>query len=103
MPKLTKQQAAFGSGIAITPTVVLSRFEVLAKGIPKDQWINSEVLCEFARKHASHCYVPETFLYQLKQPTIYDGEPACFSLVDGKVIPEPTPLRELEEAEYGTA
>jgi hypothetical protein len=45
MRKLTKQQAAFGSGIAITPTVTLSRFEVLAKGIPKDQWIQNEVLC----------------------------------------------------------
>jgi hypothetical protein len=101
--KLTKQQQAFGSGRAIDPKVVLSRFEVLAKGIPESEWIQNEALCAFARENADRYYVPETFLYQLKQATIYDGEPSAYSVVDGTVIPEPKPLRELEEAEHGTA
>lgn len=103
---LSKTQQAFGAGRTVEQLfkqeAVLTRFETLAKGIPEDQWIYSETLCAFARQHKDRYFVPERFLAALREATAYDTEPSAYSLVAGVIIPELSPLQEVEDVNEET-
>lgn len=69
---MNKTKTSFNSGKSATAPAKLSRFEVLALGIPEKDWVSNEKLKVFAKQFKDVYYVPENLLKAWKITTIYD-------------------------------
>lgn len=77
--------------------------ELLRLGLTEDNCHENAELVAWVKSHRDTRYVPEKLLARLRVRTIYDeGNTAPFSLVEGTVIPEPSPLQEVEDANEET-
>ena len=105
MKRLTKKQqqqrqefVTHSIGMLYKPKVQTTEFERLLKRlnlVESECHLNAEMRAWCKANRNRRC-IPEGVLLRLRMKTRYDDEPSAFSLVAGTVIPDATPLQELE-------
>ena len=105
MRKLSKaelkvQRQEFVSGITGTAKqeVHVTQFELLLArlGLTESTCHLNEEVAAWCNRYKNFKFIPEMVLHRLSMDTEYDAEPASWSIVDGVVLPEPTPLEEVD-------
>jgi hypothetical protein len=105
MRKLSKaelkvQRQEFVSGITGTAKqeVHVTQFELLLArlGLTEATCHLNEEVAAWCNRYKNFKFIPEMVLHRLSMDTEYDAEPASWSIVDGVVLPEPTPLEEVD-------
>jgi hypothetical protein len=105
--KQRKQRQEFVSGkvdLTFRQEIHTTQFEQLLDrlGLTEANCHENEECMTWCKAHKDSRFVPETVLHRMRIRTLYDETLAPFSLVAGTVIPEPSPLREVEDVNEET-
>jgi hypothetical protein len=71
-------------------------------GLTEANCQENEECVSWCKAHKDSRFVPETVLHRMRIRTLYDETLAPFSLIAGTVIPEPSPLQEVEDVSEET-
>lgn len=103
--KQQRQRQEFVSGtvdMAFRQEAHTTQFEQLLERLGLTDANCHEECVTWCKAHKDSRFVPEIVLHRMRIRTLYDETLAPFSLIAGMVIPEPSPLQEVENVNEET-